>query len=120
MEQTRSAQAERDILTSIYLDYGADVQECRLADLNISERGMKFKSRWQFSIGTQLELRFCFQNLRGRKVKVEVEGIVVGSEAAPGEGWDHLLIFPEIPPALKAHLRNLREERRTSRQLSLN
>ena len=41
---------------ALYLDYGADAQVCATGDLDISERGMRFVSRWQFSIGTQISV----------------------------------------------------------------
>lgn len=110
----------RDVPTSIFLDYGADSQNCNLSDLNISERGMEFKSRWQFSIGTQLALVFAYPDLRGRTCRTEVEGIVVDCEAAGTGEFLHLLIFPEITPELKLAIRDLQQSRHDRRSLSLN
>jgi hypothetical protein len=120
MEQTRSSTLRRDVLTSIYLDYGADSQQCQLSDLKISERGMEFKARWQFQVGTQLEITFAYHDLFGRLVKTPVEGIVVDCEEIEGAGFAHLLIFPEISPEVRASLRGLRRGGQPARALSLN
>jgi phosphatidylserine/phosphatidylglycerophosphate/cardiolipin synthase-like enzyme len=45
------------------LDYGTDEQICESA-LAVSERGMRFISRWNFSIGTQLAVA-CVYEIRG-------------------------------------------------------
>lgn len=118
MEQTRSSAQGRDVLTSIYLDYGTDSKECLLSELNLSERGMEFKARWQFAVGTQLEIVFSYHDRLGRLIKTPVEGIVVDCEPIPGEGFAHLLIFPESSPAIKASIRELQSGRQTV--LSLN
>ena len=120
MEQIISAGLERDVLTSIYLDYGADAKKCDISELNISERGMVFKSRWQFSMGTQLAMVFSFQDMFGRAIKAETEGIVVDCEEVEGDGFLHLLIFPEITPELKAAIRDIQQARLSSRASSLN
>ena len=120
MEQTRSSTLGRDVLTSIHLDYGADSQQCHLSDLKLSERGMEFKARWQFPVGTQLEILFAYHDLFGRLVKTPLEGIVVDCEEIEGGGFAHLLIFPEISPELKASIRDIRYGRQPVRALSLN
>jgi hypothetical protein len=120
MEPTRSVELGRDVLTSIYLDYGADAQECNFSDLNVSERGMVFKSPWQFSVGAQLALVFSYKDLFGRSIKAEAEGLVVDSEAASGGGFLHMLIFPDISPELKTAIRDLQRGRQSGRELSLN
>jgi len=120
MEQTRSVDLGRDGLTSIYLDYGSDAQKCPYTDLNISERGMVFKSRWQFTVGTQLSLLFAYKDLFGRPAKTEVEAIVVDCEEAPSGGFHHLLIFPEVTPELKIAIREILQARQCGPSLSLN
>ena len=120
MEPIRSVKSERDGLTAIYLEYGADAHECSHSDLNISERGMVFKSRWQFAVGTQLSLLFAYKDLFGRPARTEVEGIVVDCEQITTGGFNHLLIFPEITPELKAAIRDIHHARQNSPAVSLN
>jgi len=118
MEPTRSVKSGREGLTSIYLDYGADSQEC--AHLSISERGMVFKSRWQFPVGTQLALLFAYKDPFGRPAKTEVEGIIVDCEESPDGSFNHLLIFPEVTPELESAIREIRHARQACPSLSLN
>jgi len=120
MEPTRSVELGRNELTSIYLDYGADAQECLGSDLNISERGMLFKSRWQFEVGTQLSLLFTYNDPFGRPAKTEVEALVVDCEEAVPGSFHHLLIFPEVTPELKNAIREITHARQCCRAISLN
>jgi hypothetical protein len=91
--------------TSLYLDYGADAQSCGFGDIDISERGMRFTSRWQFSIGTQLSVSLVHQHPRLGGCRVMIEGIVVWSEPKAGKGHESTLLFLELPDELKPTLR---------------
>jgi hypothetical protein len=64
---------------AIYLDYGVDCFFGNYGDLTISERGMVFRSRWNFQSGTQFDLRVCAEPESGddRGVSVQVKGLVV-------------------------------------------
>ena len=91
--------------TSLFLDYGADAQTCALGDIDLSERGMRFSSRWQFSIGTQLSVLLVHPLPRLNHCRMTVEGIVVWCEAKPGKGYESTLLFLELPEELKPSLR---------------
>ncbi len=92
-------------VTSLSLDYGADDQECGENAVEISERGMKLRSRWQFSIGTQMAVAFdCPAG--GARRRLLAEGIVVWCERC-GELHESTLLFLELPEELRQGLQEL-------------
>jgi hypothetical protein len=100
-----SAAASSSQLTALYLDYGADEQICANGALEVSERGMRFVSRWRFDIGTQLAISCVFRHPRLGTQRVTVEGTVVWCEASPKDGYESTLLFLELPDELKQSLR---------------
>ena len=90
---------------SLYLDYGADAQECEENSLNVSERGMQFRSRWRFEIGAQLAVSCVFHHPRLGAQRVTVEGTVVWCERTPAGCYDCTILFLELPDELKESLR---------------
>lgn len=90
---------------SLFLDYGADAQACDTADLDISERGMRFTSRWQFSIGTQISVLLVHMDTRRGLCRMAIDGLVVWCEPKPGKGYESTLLFLELPDELKPSLR---------------
>jgi len=92
---------------SLCLDYGADEQPCG-PNFHLSERGLRFVSRWQFSLGTTLSVGCVWQHPRLGALRVMLEGIVVWSEPVhDGETktFDTTLLFLELPDELKQSLR---------------
>ena len=90
---------------SLYLDYGADAQNCGFGDIDLSERGMRFTSRWQFSIGTQLSVLLVHTHPRLGPCRMTLEGTVVWCEPKAGKGHESTLLFLELPDELKPSLR---------------
>ena len=90
---------------SLYLDYGADAQRCGCGDIEVSERGMRFSSRWQFSIGTQLSVLLVHMHPRLGLCRMTIEGIVVWCEPKADKGHESTLLFLELPDELKPSLR---------------
>lgn len=90
---------------SLYLDWGADAERGRLGTVEVSERGMKFEARWQFSIGTQLAVALHFMHPRLGLQRVTVEGIVVWCEPTAGKRFESTLLFLELPDELRPCLR---------------
>jgi hypothetical protein len=90
---------------SLYLDYGADAQRCGCGDIEVSERGMRFTSRWQFSIGTQLSVLLVHMHPRLGLCRMTIEGIVVWCEPKADKGHESTLLFLELPDELKPSLR---------------
>ncbi|MEA3213616.1 MAG: hypothetical protein QOE70_6673 [Chthoniobacter sp.] len=93
------------LLPTIYLDYGADAESALGGPLEISERGMRFATRWQFSIGTQLSVSLQCLHPRLRLARMTVEGIVVWCEPTEGKRYESTLLFLELPDELRNSLR---------------
>ena len=91
--------------TALYLDYGADSQSCGSRDLEISERGMRFHSRWHFDIGTQISVLLTHMDPRLGLSRMSLDGIVVWCEPLVGKSYESTLLFLELPDELKPSLR---------------
>jgi len=95
-------------VSSLHLDYGADAQTCEDDDaVEVSERGMRLRTRWQFSIGTQLSVDFVCQPARRPATRLTAEGIVVWCEPCGGGEYESTVLFLELPDELKQSLREL-------------
>ena len=92
------------LFPSLYLDFGLDA-DCGPAAVDISERGMRFESRWQFSIGTQLSVVLHHMHPRLGLARVTLEGIVVWCETTPDQRFESTLLFLELPDELRPSLR---------------
>ena len=90
---------------ALYLDYGADSQSCGSEDLEISERGMRFQSRWRFDIGTQISVLLTHMDPRLGLSRMTLDGIVVWCEPQAGQGYESTLLFLELPDELRPSLR---------------
>ena len=90
---------------ALYLDYGADSQSCGRHDLEISERGMRFHSRWHFDIGTQISVLLTHMDPRLGLSRMSLDGIVVWCEPLVGKSYESTLLFLELPDELKPSLR---------------
>lgn len=103
-ESTNAAADESEITIrpSIYLDYGVDGASGEDAACEICERGMRFKSRWQFELEAILNVAFSFAE--GSPRKVEAEGMVI--DCSPSGEGEYLttLAFLDPPPELGATL----------------
>ncbi len=93
------------VTPSFYLDYGVDAECGAGGSVEISERGMRFESRWQFSIGTQLSIALQHVHPRLGPSRVTVEGIVVWCERTAGKRYESTLLFLELPDELRPCLR---------------
>ena len=90
---------------ALYLDYGADSQSCGRNDVEISERGMRFESRWHFDIGNEISVVLTHMDPRLGLSRMVVEGIVVWCEPRAGKGYESTLLFLELPDELRPSLR---------------
>jgi hypothetical protein len=93
------------LLPTLFLDYGADAENCGQGAVHISERGMRFESRWQFPIGTQLAISLQRLHPRLGQNQVTIEGIVVWCEPRDGKRYESTLLFLELPDELRPSLR---------------
>ena len=94
-----------DRVPSLYLDYGVDAQSCENGGIEVSDRGMRFCSRWRFDIGTQILVCCVFEHPRLGPQRVTVEGIVVWCEFKGSNSYESTLLFLELSDGLKQGLR---------------
>ena len=87
---------------SIFLDYGADGVAGDDAACEICERGMRFRSRWQFAQGTALSIAFSFTD--GAHCRVEAEGAVIECTSDGECRYLTTLVFLDIPQELREAL----------------
>ena len=94
-------------IPSLCLDYGVD-EQAGDESFSISERGMRFVSRWQFSLGTTLAVDCVWPHPRLGAMRVKLEGIVVWCEPAEiddGRAFDTTVLFLELPDELRQSVR---------------
>lgn len=89
---------------SLFLECGADA-DAPSGGVDISERGMRFESRWQFTIGTQLSVALHHMHPRLGLSRVTIEGIVVWCESKASGRYESTLLFLELPDELRPSLR---------------
>ena len=104
---------ERDILlhgsrAHLVLEYGVDEQSCEQG-IAIDERGLRFITRWQFSLGTQLQVKCRYRHPLLGWSDVLMEGIVVWCESV-GRGdeqpaYETTVLFLDLPDELRRSLR---------------
>ena len=73
-------------ITSLVFDYGADAETCEEDAVELSERGMRLRSRWQFEIGTQLSIAVVRTAPRMGQERIAIEAIVVWCEQVGENG----------------------------------
>ena len=91
-----------DIRPAIFLDYGVDGASHEDTACEVCERGMRFRSRWCFEIGSMVKVAFAFDH--SSLEKVEVEGAVIECHAAQEGGYQTTLLFLELPKGLRTSL----------------
>src|SRR4051812_38365238 len=87
--------------TRLVFNCGLDEQSTD-PHLMVEERGMRFLSQWEFSLGTQLSVLCDYDQPRFGRKQVRLEGIVVWSErhSRPVDQaplFDTTLLFLELP-----------------------
>lgn len=90
------------IRPSLFLDYGADAVGGEDAACEICERGMRFKSHWQFTVGAMLHIAFSFDD--GAPCRIEAEGLVIECIATGAKENQTTLAFVDPPEELRASL----------------
>jgi hypothetical protein len=96
---------------AIYLDYGVDSCFGKSSDITVHERGIVFRSRWQFPLETQLAIRLCTQPEKlGESLECEeITGIVVSCERlGHTRPWfETALIFVDVTQRIQRELNRL-------------
>ena len=100
-----------DADVAIYLDCGIDCSLGYYGDLVINERGMIFRSRWRFRLGTQLAVRLCArgQHVKDYPICEEVTGFVVSCEPYYGRSrlFEVTVLFLEVPEPVRLSIERL-------------
>jgi hypothetical protein len=97
MFDSSSGSSSTPMRSSICLEYGVDESDCDSRELEVSERGMRFQSRWCFSLGTQLVVSIPRPEGDQEGHKIKVEGIVVECEKTACCCYRTLLLFLDLP-----------------------
>ena len=84
---------------ALFLDYGADAVDGETAACEICERGMRFRSPWQFELGAVLHIAFAFED--GSARRIEAEGLVVDCVKDEPGIYQTTLAFLETPRQLR-------------------
>lgn len=92
----------RHLRPALFLDYGADAVDAETAACEVCERGMRFRSQWQFDIGAILRVAFAFED--GAPQRIEAEGLVIECAAEGCRIFQTTLAFIETPQELRASL----------------
>ncbi len=87
---------------SIFLEYGLDGSTGEDSNCEVCERGMRFHARWQFEIGTVLQIAFSIEN--ATPSRIEAEGMVVECRREGRSRYLTTLAFVEPPRDLKLNL----------------
>ena len=89
---------------TICLDYGAD-ETSGSVKFSESESGFNLRTRWQFSVGTELALDCAWCDARLGERRMSVAGIVVCCEQCAQAGYDTTVLLLDLPEAARASIR---------------
>ena len=89
------------VVPSIYLEYGVDEEACDDKEFKICERGMCFKSRWQFELGTELAISLASNEGDGQFNRIHAQGTIVGCERVSPKCYQITLLFVDFPDELR-------------------
>lgn len=94
---------------AIFLDYGADAGDCAESDFKICDRGICFKSRWQFSTGTQLAIVVSCPQSSGPGERLDAEATVAACEPSGPGCYQVTALFVDLAESKKKELRKMGE-----------
>ncbi len=95
-------------VSELYLDYGADAQTCEPGQLEVCDRGMCFRSSWQFEVGTVIAVVCVRSEAGAAPEQLRVEGVVARCEPECIDGkrtFTTMLAFLGLPEETKRMLR---------------
>lgn len=96
---------------SIYLEDGADEWECDARQFALSEHGLCFHSRLEFTPGTQLSVCLSFaRNEEAAAASARAEGIVVECEKTGPRCFRVTLLFLDVAEETRRELRHIAGE----------
>ena len=86
---------------SIFLDYGVDGEKCEDKEIRICERGMSFKSRWQFDLGAELAIALTYHDRQQVMQRANLQGIIAGCEKIYACCFQITLLFVDLPEGIQ-------------------
>jgi len=99
--------AHSQAVAAVYLDYGADAAECDTNDFRVCERGMCFKSRWQFEPGMQLAIVVSCPEEGGTSKRINVEAVVANCEKSTTNCYNVITLFVDLPDESRECMRQI-------------
>ena len=87
--------------TSIFLEYGVDGEKCNDKHIRLCERGMCFKSRWQFDLGAELAIALTYHDHGGEMRRANLQGIIAGCEKICCCCFQITLLFVDLPESMQ-------------------
>lgn len=106
-------------VASIFLDYGVDGEKCEDKEIRLCERGMCFKSRWQFDLGAELAIALTYRDHNNQMQRADLEGVIAGCEKICRCCYRVTMLFVDIPESMKPVIQEiasrLKSENVTSR-----
>lgn len=103
---------------SLFLDYGAAGDACCGGDVEICERGMRFKAQWQFSIGAQLSVAFCYRDRNQEKRRLAVEGLVADCQMVGEKCYCTTLLFVDLAEEVRKSIHDVSASLSLTAQIS--
>lgn len=106
LPHTPATEESVSIQPSLFLEYGLDGTSGDDAACEVCERGMRFKSRWQFDLGAMLQIAFLFEGETAahRSSRIEAEGMVIECKQEGDRTHLTTLSFLEPPKELRTLL----------------
>ena len=92
---------------SIFLDYGADGEKCDERELRVCERGMCFKSRWQFDPGAELAIALTYRDRNGKLQRADLRGVIAECEKVCRCCFRITLLFVDLPESMQPVIRQI-------------
>jgi len=86
---------------SIFLDYGVDGEKCNDKEIRICERGMCFKSRWQFDLGAELAIALTYHDENRKLQRANLRGTIAGCEKICCCCYQITLLFVDLPERMQ-------------------
>ena len=105
-------------MPSIVLEYGADGEKCNDKEIRLCERGMCFKSRWQFELGAELAILLSYQDQGTRMQRVELQGTIAGCEKICQCCYQITLLFVDLPETLRPVILEIADRLKTDAKSS--
>ena len=101
MPESEPSSAAAAKVQSIFLDYGTD-EASGSVEFDESDCGFSLRSRWRFTVGTELALDCAWCDARLGARKVSVAGVDVGCERCADAGYETTVFVFEMPEAARA------------------